>query len=342
MWVISMKLFVTGGAGFIGSNFVRHSVSKGHKVTVVDKLTYSGNLDNIRDLDQKSYEFIHADICDESLMRTGMKNADAVVHFAAESHVTRSETDPEVFYRTNVEGTRTLLKCATETGVKKFVHISTDEVYGSRPDGLFQESDKLIGDSQASSPYSKSKSLADDLAMSYSSMIPLIVVRPTNNFGPRQYPEKALPRWVTRLLTGKNIPVWGKGENVRDWLHVGNTVKAIEFLIERGRAGEAYNIAANNKPEIRNIDIANWLIETLRFDPARIEFVPDPRPNHDFRYAIDTRKIHSLGFTMDQDVRKLVEETVNWYVENRAWWTRLLDGAESIYSDIKDNKGKRA
>lgn len=335
-----MKILVTGGAGFIGSSFVRKSIADGKKLINVDKLTYSGNLNNLKDVENhKNYKFVKGDICNESIIQDLIKETECVVHFAAESHVTRSETNPEIFYKTNLEGTKILLECTRKTNsIKKFIHISTDEVYGSSTSGAFKENDKIKGDSQASSAYSKSKSLADDLVISYSDKVPVIVLRPTNNFGPYQYPEKALPRWVIRLIQGNQIPVWGKGENIRDWLYVGDTVRAIELLIEKGKIGEAYNLAANNRPEIRNIDLANWLVEYFGLDSSHIKFVPDPRPNHDLRYSLDTEKIQKLGFYPSLNSKELILETARWYEKNKLWWEPLIYEAERIYSDIDKTK----
>jgi len=335
-----MKFLVTGGAGFIGSCFVRKAIKEGKQVTNIDKLTYSGNLNNLKEIaGNNNYQFVHADICETEKIQKLVKDAEIIVHFAAESHVTRSETDPDLFYRTNLEGTRALLECATTAkNLKKFIHISTDEVYGSTSSGAFREEDKLKGDSQASSAYSKSKSLADDLALSYSDKVSIVVARPTNNFGPYQYPEKALPRWVIRLIENKKIPVWGTGENVRDWLYIKDTVRAIDLLIEKGEVGEAYNIAANNKPEIRNIDLANWFVDYFNLDSSYIQFVPDPRPHHDLRYSLNTDKIEQLGFKPSKNSKQLILETAKWYVKNREWWQPLIHEAEKIYSDIKDVK----
>jgi dTDP-glucose 4,6-dehydratase len=333
-----MNILVTGGAGFIGSNFIRKSLGEGNSIINVDKLTYSGNLNNLKDISGSNYEFIKSDVCDEGIISKIVKKADAIVHFAAESHVTRSETNPDLFYRTNLEGTRNLLECAVRSGnIKRFIHISTDEVYGSAV-SAFKEEDKIKGDSQASSPYSKSKSLADDLALSYADKLSITVVRPTNNFGPYQYPEKALPRWVIRLIQGKKIPVWGRGENVRDWLFVGDTIKAISLLLEKGKSGEAYNIAANNRPEIRNIDLAELLVGYFSLGKSEIEFVPDPRPNHDFKYSVNTEKIEHLGFRTSQDTRTQIIATTEWYVINKEWWQPLVEEAEHIYSDMSDKK----
>lgn len=325
------KILVTGGAGFIGTNFVYHLVNKGYNVVVLDKLTYAGGKDNLEPL-QDRIKLIVGDICDEALVRDSLKGVDAVVHFAAESHNTRSETDPDIFYRTNVEGTRIMLDQSSRAGVEKFIHISTDEVYGSITDGYFSEADKLKGDSQATSAYSKSKSQADDLAMEFGRTSPVVVLRPTNNFGPWQYPEKALPRWISNIMMGEKIPLWGEGLQVRDWLYAPVTSECVEFLLHKGKNGEVYNVAANHKPEITNRTAAEWICRILEVDPADwIRFIPDPRPNHDFRYALNIDKITKLGFKPAIDPFNQFSETVAWYKQNTGWWKKRKEEAESIY-----------
>ena len=255
-----------------------------------------------------------------------------VIHFAAESHNTRSETDPDLFYRTNVEGTKVMLESAFESGIEKFIHISTDEVYGSIADGYFAEGDKLTGDSQATSAYSKSKSQADDLAMEFGRNYPVIVLRPTNNFGPWQYPEKALPRWITNILLGEKIPLWGEGLQVRDWLYAPLTAECLEFLLNKGEAGNAYNVAANHNPEITNRQAAEWICEMLGVNKDEwIQYIPDPRPNHDFRYALNVDKITKLGFKPAVDPYAQFKATVEWYKTNEPWWKKRKEEAESIY-----------
>jgi dTDP-glucose 4,6-dehydratase len=326
------NILVTGGAGFIGTNFVYYLHSRPYRITVLDKLTYAGGRDNLEPL--RDVKLIVGDICDAGVVRDALSGIDIVVHFAAESHNTRSETDPDLFYRTNVEGTKVMLEESFRAGVEKFIHISTDEVYGSIESGYFKESDKLRGDEQATSAYSKSKSLADDIAMDFGRNYPVIVLRPTNNFGPWQYPEKALPRWITNLLIGKKIPLWGKGLQIRDWLFAPVTSECIEFLIHKGENGNAYNLAANHDPEITNRQAAEWLCTILDLDPTEyIEFVPDPRPNHDFRYALDTSKINALGFKSSFDVYEQFVSTVNWYRTNPEWWGKRKPEAESIYKN---------
>lgn len=326
------KILVTGGCGFIGTNFVYFMVNKGYNVTVLDKLTYAGGKDNLVQLGDKVKLYI-SDICDSEIVRDAINNIDCIVHFAAESHNTRSETDPDLFYRTNVEGTKILLEEAAKERVKKFIHISTDEVYGSIVDGYFSEGDKLPGDSQATSAYSKSKAIGDDIAMDYGrSGNPVIVVRPTNNFGFWQYPEKALPRWITNLIIGEKIPLWGEGLQIRDWLYAPVTSQAIEFLIHNGINGNAYNIAANHVPEITNKQAAEWICKIMNIESSKgIKFVPDPRPNHDFRYALVIDKIKKLGFKPVVKPYEQFVETVKWYTDNLTWWKQRKAEAESIY-----------
>jgi len=327
-----MKVLVTGGAGFIGTNFVYYLANKGSDVTVLDKLTYAGGKDNLEPMGDK-VKLVIGDICKPEDVKLALKDIECVVHMAAESHNTRSETDPSTFYRTNVEGTRIMLKESFDCGVKKFIHISTDEVYGSIMNGYFSENDKIQGDSQATSAYSKSKAQGDDIAMDFGNKgYPVIVARPTNNFGPWQYPEKALPRWISNLILGKKIPLWGEGLQVRDWLYAPLTSEALELLIWKGENGNAYNIAANHNPEITNRKAAELVCELLNIKPEDgIEFTPDPRPNHDFRYALNTKKISELGFKVENNPFSQFKETVEWYKQNKKWWMIRKEEAESIY-----------
>ncbi len=327
------KILVTGGAGFIGTNFVYYLVNKGYETVVLDKLTYAGGKDNLEPLGNK-VQLITGDVCDSNTVSKSLNGIEAVVHMAAESHNTRSESDPDLFYRTNVTGTKVMLEESMKAGVKKFIHISTDEVYGSIMNGYFSESDKSKGDSQATSAYSKSKALADDIAMEFGAKgYPVIVVRPTNNFGPWQYPEKALPRWISNIILGEKIPLWGEGLQVRDWLFAPLTAEALEFLLLNGRDGNAYNVAANHDPEITNRKAAEWICELLGVNSKEwINFIPDPRPNHDFRYALNTEKIRKLGFVPKTDVHEQFKTTVEWYKQNEKWWKLRKAEAESIYS----------
>jgi len=325
------RILVTGGAGFIGTNFVYYMAEHGHEITVLDKLTYAGGKDNLEALGEK-VRLIVGDICDEDIVRRALRNTDWVVHFAAESHNTRSETDPDLFFNTNVEGTRIMIESSIDLHVERFIHISTDEVYGSIAEGYFSEDDKLRGDRQATSAYSKSKSQADDIAMELGKKHPVFVLRPTNNFGPWQYPEKALPRWITNLVLGEKIPLWGEGLQVRDWLYAKLTAECIDFLFQHGRIGNAYNVAANHNPEITNRKAAEWICEIMGVEfKDGIDFIPDPRPNHDFRYALNIDKIRKLGFNPAVDPLSQFKKTVDWYLKNPGWWKKRKSEAESIY-----------
>jgi dTDP-glucose 4,6-dehydratase len=327
------NILVTGGAGFIGTNFVYYMANKGYGIVVLDKLTYAGGKDNLEPLGSK-VKLVVGDICDADVVSNALSGIDWVVHFAAESHNTRSESDPDTFYKTNVEGTRIMLEEAFKKNVEKFIHISTDEVYGSINDGYFSEEDKLPGDSQATSAYSKSKAQADDIAQEFGKTRPVMILRPTNNFGPWQYPEKALPRWITNLILGEKIPIWGEGLQVRDWLFAETTANCIKFLFENGKPGNAYNLARNNKPEITNLNAAKWICELMDISVEEgINFIPDPRPNHDFRYALNINKLQTLGFIPERLVDPFFQfkETVDWYKQHTDWWEKRKAEAESIY-----------
>lgn len=337
-----MKILITGAAGFIGSNMVKFLRQKGYQIVVVDILNYASGFswENISDLKVTK---IKGDVRKKKDCAKAVRNCQAVIHFAAESHVTRSEKQRQLFYDVNVKGTENMILAAKKAGVSKFIHISTDEVYGPIKKGLFNEEDKQIGDHQATSPYAKSKSLADDLAIKAKEKFdyPVIVVRMTNNYGPYQYPEKALPRWITRLLSGENIPVWGKGDQVRDWLFVEDCCRGIYLILKKGKPGQAYNIGANNRPEITNKKIAELLVKTMRLNQDRIEFIPDPRPQHDYRYGVDTKKIEKLGWKPKIKIDQGIKKTVSWYKKNEPWWQGRLVEAESIYKQeqIKKDPG---
>jgi dTDP-glucose 4,6-dehydratase len=318
-----MKLLVTGGAGFIGSNFIRHMLVTHPDYTIVnlDLLTYAGNLNNLKDCDTSHhYTFVRGDICNSTLVNTVMERygIETVVHFAAESHVDRSITDGSVFVKTNVLGTYTLLEAARNHAIKRFIHISTDEVYGSIRKGSFRETDVL----SPSSPYSSSKAGSDLLALSYFTTyhLPVIVTRCTNNFGPYQYPEKLIPLFVTNLIYGKKIPVYGTGKNIRDWIHVNDHCRAIDLLLDRGNSGEIYNIGGEN--EKTNLEITENILSLLKKDDSLIEYVKD-RPGHDFRYSLNCSKLRALGWKPSQSFEEGLKDTVSWYVQNE-WWWRLL------------------
>jgi dTDP-glucose 4,6-dehydratase len=319
----SKRLLVTGGAGFIGSNFIRHVLSSypDSEIINLDLLTYAGNLDNLKGIDKKPhYTLIRGDICDRDLVRATLDkfDPDIIVHFAAESHVDRSIADASAFVRTNVLGTHILLEGARLHDVPRFIHISTDEVYGSTPDGSFRETDPLT----PSSPYSASKAGSDMLALSYHTTykLPVIITRCTNNFGPYQHPEKLIPLFITNLIDGKKVPVYGTGKNVRDWIHVNDHCRALEYLLEHGNTGEIYNIGGGN--ERTNLEITEMILRLLGKNSSMIEFVPD-RPGHDLRYSLDCSKLHTLGWRPGHTFETALQDTVSWYVQNEWWWRPL-------------------
>lgn len=332
----SQRVLVTGGAGFLGSHFVRRALGSDLSALVnVDLLTYAGDLARLVDVEKDPrYSFEKADIASSVDVERLVHRVrpDLIVHYAAESHVTRSETDPERFLRTNVAGTKTLLDAALGAGVKRFVHVSTDEVYGSIATGSYSESDKKPGPGNATSPYARSKAQADDLALSYSDQIEVVVARPTNAFGPWQFPEKALPRWVTRALRGEPLLVWGDGLYIRQWLYAEDFAAAIELLADVGEAGRAYNVGPKHDPEITNIDLARWIVDEMGLPAETIRMTAYDRPDHDRRYAVDPSAIQALGWKSG-DVYSQMESTVRWYRDNSSWWERHVAEAESIYSD---------
>ena len=319
-----MHLVVTGGCGFIGSNFVRMALASrpDMRITNIDKLTYAGNPSSLADIaGNPNYKFFKADICDRALMaEIFASKPDAVVHFAAESHVDRSIMGPEIFVQTNVMGTQILLEVARTAKVGRFLHVSTDEVYGSLgPTGLFSETTPL----SPNSPYSASKTGSDLLVNAYHHTYGMdtVITRCSNNYGPYQYPEKLIPLLVTNLMDGKQIPIYGDGKNVRDWLHVDDHCAGILLALEKGKSGEAYNIGGNNERE--NILIARKLLSLLGKDESSIKYVED-RLGHDRRYAIDASKItRELGWKPKHDFESGIKSTVEWYQANEKWWRPL-------------------
>ena len=315
-----MKLFVTGGAGFIGSNYVHHVLATSDdEVTVFDALTYAGNLDNLKDLeDDARYRFVKGDICDRHAVTEAMAGHDAVVHFAAESHVDRSIASPDEFVRTNCDGTNVLCDVARQQEVERFLHISTDEVYGSIDVGSFRETDRL----GPRSPYSASKAGSDLIALSYHEThgLPVLVTRSSNNFGPYQFPEKVIPLFVTNLLEGKKVPLYGDGMNVRDWCHVADNCAGVDHVLRSGSIGEIYNVGAGN--ELPNKELTLKILALLDQDESMIEPVED-RLGHDRRYSIDTAKVRELGWAPARDLDDALAETVAWYRDNRWWWEPL-------------------
>lgn len=315
-----MRLFVTGSAGFIGSNYVRHvlATSDDH-VTIFDALTYAGNEATMDDLlADARVTFVRGDICDRDAVATALPGHDMVVHFAAESHVDRSITGPDAFVATNCGGTNVMCDVARTVGVERFLHISTDEVYGSIDHGSFTEEDPL----GPRSPYSASKAGSDLIALSYLETfdLPVIVTRSSNNFGPYQFPEKVIPLFTTNLLDGANVPLYGDGGNVRDWCHVADNCAGVDLVLRKGVIGEVYNIGAGN--EITNVDLTHRILRLLDADESRIDRVAD-RLGHDRRYSIDTAKIQALGWKPQRTLDDALAETVDWYRANRAWWEPL-------------------
>jgi len=315
-------VLVTGGAGFIGSHFVRLTLRrhKHTKVVNLDKLTYAGNLDNLKDVrEDPGHEFVLGDIRDGALVRRLLARVQAVVHFAAETHVDRSIHDAGEFVLTNVHGTYTLLDALRAfPGVEAFVHVSTDEVYGSRPGRAARETDPF----RPSSPYAASKAAGDHLARAYHVTfgLPSIIVRPSNTYGPCQFPEKLIPLFLTNAIEGKTVPVYGDGLAVRDWLYVEDHCRAVEAALLRGRAGAAYN-AGGDSP-LANIDVARSVLDAVGAPRELIQFVPD-RPGHDRRYAMDSSLIRSLGWQPEVPFAEGLKRTARWYAANRGWWRKV-------------------
>jgi dTDP-glucose 4,6-dehydratase len=326
---------VTGGAGFIGSNYVRRALTgaypslAGADVVVLDKLTYAGNLANLTAVaDSPRYTFVHGDICDAALVGKLMVGVDLVVHFAAESHVDRSILGSADFVLTNVLGTHTLLQCAVDAAVAKFVHVSTDEVYGSIAHGSWPE-DHLL---EPNSPYSAAKASSDLLARSFHRThgLPVCITRCSNNYGPYQFPEKVIPLFVTNLMDGKKVPLYGDGLNVRDWLHVDDHCRAVQLVADRGRPGEIYNIGGG--AELTNRELTDRLLAALGADESKVAPVVD-RKAHDRRYSVDITKItRELGYRPRVPFTEGLASTVRWYRENRAWWEPLKESAALLGS----------
>jgi len=310
------RLLVTGGAGFIGCNFVRHMLGKHPEteIVVLDKLTYAGRLENLEDVKSR-IKFVKGDICDTEAVKRTMEGCDSVVNFAAESHVDRSIASPEDFVRTDVLGVFTLLEEARRRDVNKFVQISTDEVYGSTELGSFSEKDIL----DPSSPYSASKAGGELLAKSYVRTygLDVMVTRSSNNYGPYQYPEKLIPVLVIKALRNQPLPIYGKGANVRDWLHVDDNCRAINLVLSKGKAGDIVNVGSGN--EVPNIVVAKLILKHMKKPETLIKFVSD-RPGHDFRYSLNWDRIRQLGWKPKVRFEDGLRKTVDWYLANEAWW----------------------
>lgn len=318
-----MKILVTGGCGFIGSNFIRYILKKypDYEIVNIDALTYAGNLENLRDIKKgKRYRFVHGRIEDKNLVANVLGDADYILNFAAETHVDRSIRNSSPFLTTNVLGTHTLLEAVRTVPIKKFVHISTDEVYGALGNkGKFTEKTMLA----PNSPYSASKASADLLIRSYyeTYKLPVVIVRPSNNYGYYQFPEKFIPLMITNLLMKKPIPIYGKGENVRDWCFVEDSCAAIDNVMHNGKAGEVYNAGGNC--EVENIELAKSILKIMEKSERHIKFVKD-RPGHDYRYALDNLKIkRELKWRPSVKIEAGIEMTIRWYKDNEWWWKPL-------------------
>ncbi|PGC93825.1 dTDP-glucose 4,6-dehydratase [Bacillus toyonensis] len=328
-----MKILVTGGAGFIGSNFVRYMVKKypEYKIVNLDALTYAGNLENLKDIEELSnYKFVKGDIADRQFINQLFKEEkfDYVLNFAAESHVDRSITNPDIFIQTNIQGTQVLLDAAKNAEVKKYLQVSTDEVYGTLGEtGYFTEETPLA----SNSPYSSSKAGADLLVRAYHETfgLPVNITRCSNNYGPFHFPEKLIPLMIINALNDKQLPVYGDGLNVRDWLHVEDHCQAIDLVLHKGKNGEVYNVGGNN--ERTNIEIVKTILKALDKPESLIKYVTD-RPGHDRRYAIDATKLREeLGWSPKYNFDTGIEQTIKWYLENQDWWKNIISGEYQEY-----------
>jgi dTDP-glucose 4,6-dehydratase len=328
-----MRILVTGGAGFIGSNFVRHMVRKyrDYEVVVLDKLTYAGRKENLHDVWDK-ITFIKGDIAKKEDVEKAVKNCDYIVNFAAETHVDRSIIEAGTFVLTDVYGVYNLLEAARKHEISKFEQISTDEVYGQIPEGSFKEEDKL----EPRNPYSATKAAAELLCQSYFETygLPIVITRSSNNYGPYQHPEKLIPKTIIYALLNKPIPVYGKGENVRDWLYVEDNCEAIDLVLHKGKNGETYNIAA--KQELKNIEVVKAILKLVKKPESLIQFVED-RPGHDLRYSLNIEKIKALGWKPKVKFGEGIKRTVEWYKQNMEWWKTIvekeqLDFHQNLYS----------
>ena len=336
-----MKLLVTGGAGFIGSNFIIHWLNKypSDKIINLDLLTYAGNLENLKEVENNpNYSFVKGDICDRRIVDELVKQVDIIVHFAAESHVDRSILDAAPFIKTNIQGTYTLLESAVKNKVSRFHHISTDEVFGS----LQLNSNKKFNETTAydpHSPYSASKAASDHLVKAYADTynLPITISNCSNNFGPYQFPEKFVPLAITNILEGKKIPVYGDGLHVRDWLYVKDHCAAIDLILQKGKIGKIYLIGGLTQ-DISNVDVIKKIVKIMGKNKDYIEYVKD-RPGHDRRYAIDWGKIkRELGWSPKQNFDKALEMTVGWYKDNISWWKKIKSGEYLKYYKKQYNK----
>jgi dTDP-glucose 4,6-dehydratase len=324
-------ILITGGAGFIGSNFVRHlyNTDENVGVRVLDKLTYAGNLENLKDFENRAdFEFIKGDICDAKTVQMAMQGVDVVINFAAEAAVDRSIEDPQSFIKTDIFGVYTLLEEARKhPNLKRFIQISTDEVYGHILEGSFQETSEL----KPRNPYAASKLGGERLAYSFfeTYKLPVVITRASNNYGPYAYPEKVIPLFITNLVDGAQVPVFGEGRQVRDWLYVEDHCRAIKLLMDSGVNGEVYNVGGNQ--ECKNIELTRKLLAIMGKDERSIKFVQD-RPGHDMRYSLDSSKLQSLGWRPQVGLEAGLKKTVEWYLKNENWWRPLKNNLDPRYS----------
>ncbi len=319
-----MRLLITGGAGFIGSNYVRMigdgKLQEVEKVIVLDKLTYSGYRRNLEGIPKSSFEFVEGDICDVDVVERITRKVDAIVNFAAESHVDRSIDSSRDFFITNVVGTQTLLEAARKNKVRTFLQVSTDEVYGSITKGSWDEKFPL----QPNSPYAASKASADLLIRSFANTygMDVRITRCSNNYGPYQFPEKVIPLFITNLIRGKKLPLYGSGANIRDWLHVSDHCRGIHLVLQKGKPGDVFNIGGGR--ELSNLELTRIILDSMGKNEDQIELVPD-RPGHDFRYALDITRIQKdLGYVPSVSFEVGIAETIEWYQANESWWKPLL------------------
>lgn len=324
-----MKLLITGGAGFMGSNFIRYILNKypDYQVVNLDKLTYAGNLENLCDVENNPrYKFVKGDVCDEKTVDEQAQKADIIINYAAETHVDRSIMAPRDFAMTDVIGTQTLLEAAKKYQHRLYIQISTDEVFGSTEGGKFTEESPFL----PNSPYAASKAGGDLLCRAYNITykMPIIVTHSCNFFGPNQYPEKFIPLFVTNLLEGKKVPLYGDGKNVREWIYTEDHCRAIDVLLHKGKAGEVYNIGTGWEKE--NIEIVRNILQISGKDEKSIEYVKD-RPAHDRRYALDSAKLRGLGWAPQENFQAALRQTVEWYKNNEKWWKSLKSGQYRDY-----------
>ena len=319
-----MRVLITGGAGFMGSNAIRYFLKKYSDIEIVnlDKLTYAGNPDNLKDIENNSrYRFIKGDIIDRNLLDNTVKDVDVIINYAAETHVDRSILDPKEFIVTDVLGTYSLLESAKKHNIKKYIQISTDEVFGSIQDGKFTEESPF----KPNSPYAASKAGGDHLCRAYFKThdMPIIVTHSCNFFGPYQYPEKLIPLFITNLLENKKIPVYGDGLQAREWISTQDHCQAVDLILQKGKAGEVYNISTGD--EIKNIEITKLLLAELNKNDSFIDYVKD-RPGHDRRYAIDATKLRVLGWSPKMNFNDGIKQTIEWYKNNEGWWKKIKSG----------------